>query len=104
MAPGVKIYRAGKLVSDTEGVIGETLLSHAGVRGVFLDAPCGGKGRCGKCLARLSPDGEQVLACNTCIDGDMEVYLPDESEMLVNSEFGIIYSSRPTRHSCRATL
>jgi len=104
MAPGVKIYRAGKLVSDTEGVIGETLLSHAGVRGVFLDAPCGGKGRCGKCMARLSPDGEQVLACNTCIDGDMEVYLPDESEMMINSEFRIRNSELSTPRAPLAIL
>jgi len=85
MTPKIKIYRSGELVCETEGIIGETLLERVSAAGIFLDAPCGGKGRCGKCLVRLSPDGEQVLACRTYVDGDLDIYLPDEMEMKIAS-------------------
>ena len=81
MSPTIKIYRAGKLVQETEGIIGETLLDRIGAIGEFIDAPCGGKGKCGKCLVRLAPDGEQVLACRTIINDDMSVYLPEAMDM-----------------------
>ena len=79
----IRIYRSGKLVRETEGATGETLLERIGASGEFLDSPCGGKGKCGKCLVRLSPEGEQVLACRTVIDGDMDVYLPDAMDMKI---------------------
>ena len=80
MAHRIKIYCSGKLVSETEGVPGETLYQHINEAGVLLDAPCGGKGKCGKCLVRLSPHGEQILACRTTVSGDTDVYLPKEAE------------------------
>ena len=83
MGPRIKIYRVGELLCKTEGALGETLLTCIGAAGVYFDAPCGGKGKCGKCLVRLSPDGEQVKACCTKIGGDMDVYLPDEAEMKI---------------------
>ena len=81
MTPKIKIYRSGELIADTEGVTGETLLARISASNLFLDAPCGGKGKCGKCLVRLSPGGEQVLACRTPVESDMTVYLPDEMDM-----------------------
>jgi len=115
MPPIIRIYRSGELISESEGVKGETLLRHICAAGVYIDAPCGGKGRCGKCLVRLSPEGEKVLACRTGIDGDMDVYLPDEAEMLVSSEFGspdpdfaaqyaASSPSNPARHAPLLTL
>jgi len=83
MTPIVKIYRSGELVSETIGVLGETLLQRVSAAGVFLDAPCGGKGHCKKCLVRLSPEGEQVLACRTHVEGDTEIYLQDVAEMKI---------------------
>ena len=83
MTPKIRIYRSGELVCETEGIPGETLLRRIGVAGVFLDAPCGGKGLCGKCLVCLRPDGEQILACCTKVDGNMDVYLPDDMEMKI---------------------
>ena len=77
----IKIFRSGELINESAAALGDTLLKHIGSVGVFLDSPCGGEGKCGKCLVRLSPDGEQVLACRTKIEGDMCVYLPDEVEM-----------------------
>ena len=96
MIPKIKIYRSGDLVREAEGKHGETLLERIGAEGLFLDAPCGGKGRCGKCLVRLVPDGEQVLACRTMVDGDMDIYLPDEMEMKIadtGSTSGLAQSS-----------
>ena len=83
MAYKIKLYRPSGFIGETKGEAGETLLACIGAAGIFLDAPCGGQGKCGKCLVRLSPDGEEVLACRTRIDGDLEVYLPDELEMKI---------------------
>ncbi len=40
----------------------------------LLEAPCGGRGTCGKC--RVTVNGRQVLACRTAIEGDLTVELP----------------------------
>ena len=57
---------------------GTSLLS-AGIKaGLRPDAPCGGQGTCGKC--RVTVDGEKVLACQTAIDRDMTVLLPERGE------------------------
>ena len=74
----IKIYKEGKLVRETVGNTGDTLLDVVSATGEFLDAPCGGQGKCGKCLVSLTPGGEMVKACTTKVDGDMDVYLPDQ--------------------------
>ena len=80
MTHKIQIYRSGELICKTEGKPGETLHHLIRAAGVLLNAPCGGNNRCGKCRVRLSPDGEQILACRTTIDGDTNVYLPDETK------------------------
>jgi uncharacterized 2Fe-2S/4Fe-4S cluster protein (DUF4445 family) len=45
--------------------------------GVFVDAPCGGVGKCGKCT--VIADGKAVLACRTAARAGMRVELPDAS-------------------------
>jgi len=64
---------------------------HAGARtnlmavlqenGIYLDAPCGGNGKCGKC--KVIVNGKEVLACETVVDRDMEVILPQKSGLNV---------------------
>ena len=81
MPSKITVFRSGVCICETEGIKGEMLLGRLNAAGVSIDAPCGGMGRCGKCLVRLSPDGKQVQACRTPIEGDMEVYLPEESGM-----------------------
>lgn len=44
---------------------------------VFPDAPCGGNGKCGKCAVLI--DGRQVLACQTAVERDMTVTIPDRT-------------------------
>ncbi|MDR1329400.1 MAG: ASKHA domain-containing protein [Oscillospiraceae bacterium] len=78
----IKIYRAGELIkqiapaADIANVL--TLLTS---NEIFLDAPCGGRGRCGKCKVRLSPGGEEVKACQTAVTDGMEIHLPEEMKM-----------------------
>ena len=44
---------------------------------IFLDAPCGGNGKCGKCKVLL--EGQEVLACQITVDADMTVTVPDKA-------------------------
>ncbi|MDR0906197.1 MAG: ASKHA domain-containing protein [Oscillospiraceae bacterium] len=81
--PVIKVYRQNSLILEAEGQIGETVLAFLSSKDIFLDAPCGGRGRCGKCKVRLTPDGEEVRACQTIIEGDLTVYAPDVMEMKI---------------------
>ena len=51
---------------------GTTLLQAQIDAGLRPDAPCAGRGTCGKCLVTL--DGQEVLACQTAVDRDMTVH------------------------------
>ena len=57
---------------------GEVLLHVLRDHGLGVDAPCGGGGKCGKCKVRV--DGEEKLACQTRVDRDMTVELPDSGK------------------------
>ena len=84
----VRLFRDGVLLKETTGAVGDTLLHCVTSAGEFLDAPCGGRGKCGKCLVQLSPDGEKVKACATLLEGDMDIYLPDEMDEMKIAEEG----------------
>ncbi len=58
---------------------GATLLEAAGLAGIIIDTPCGGKGTCGKCACLIEPAGEKVLACQHHIQSDLTVTVPDTS-------------------------
>jgi len=81
----IKIYCTEKLICKTLAAPGTNLLRCIVDAGVFLDAPCGGNGRCGKCLVRLSRDGEQIPACRIDIVDNLDVYIPEEQEMVINT-------------------
>lgn len=83
MSPVVKFYRSGALLTTAEAVEGETIYHRITEEDIYIEAPCGGKGKCGKCLVQLTPNGEKVRACQTHITGDLEVYLPDEMKMTI---------------------
>lgn len=53
---------------------GTTLLQAQIEAGLAPDAPCGGKGTCGKCKAIA--DGQEILSCQTRIHRDMTVHIP----------------------------
>ena len=63
---------------------GTTLLRaqiHAGLR---PDAPCAGRGTCGKC--RVVLDGQEVLACQTAVDRDMTVHTKTADHLTILTE------------------
>ncbi|AIS53124.1 2Fe-2S ferredoxin [Thermoanaerobacter kivui] len=87
---------SNKSISVTKGT---NLLEAARKAGVFIDAPCGGKGRCGKCRVKIisgdykeeitslltSEDRQKGirLACLTFVEGDMIVEV-EESKQVQN--------------------
>ena len=76
---------AGQTISVTEGT---NLLDAARSAGLTPNAPCGGKGTCGKCKVRLLhlPDAPETLACQTPVTGPMTVrFLSDEGKSQVIS-------------------
>ena len=97
----VSSVRIVKIIQDNcinmlSAADGENLLELLRRAGYRLSAPCGGKGRCGKCLVSLCREGgaaETVAACRTRIDGDCSVTLPGElsgGEILSDSLAGHI--------------
>ena len=64
----VTFLPGGKTVRVEEGT---DLLQAQIAAGLRPDAPCGGKGTCGKCKVVL--EGGEVLACQTKVDRDMTV-------------------------------
>ena len=66
----------GKKISIHEGA---ALLDTGGQAGILLNSACGGKGICQKCLVIISPDDEQVLACQYKIQSDLTVTIPAAS-------------------------
>lgn len=84
MEHSVVIVNSGRRLSAHEG---DSLLAVLQAAREAPDAPCGGHGKCGKC--RVTVNGEQRLACETKILGDMEVILPAgrRTEILTDSAF-----------------
>lgn len=53
--------------------------------GIYLDAPCGGHGKCGKC--HISVNGSQVLACQSKVCDGAIVTLPEKRNIkILNTE------------------
>lgn len=66
----------------------ETLLTALRRAEVFLQAPCNGRGTCGRCKVRLNGEKEEVLACQTYpVDGMTVESVFDASRIDVVSEF-----------------
>lgn len=75
-------------VIETAGT--ETLLDALRNAGLHPNAPCGGKGTCGKC--RVLVDGQERLACQTMVDRDMTVRLPkrQDAQILTDAATGTV--------------
>ena len=65
--------------------VGESLLSGIRSKGLYIQAPCGGKGICGKCRVEVEGVG-RVKACEYFPEKEVEVYLPQPSAMQVLTE------------------
>jgi uncharacterized 2Fe-2S/4Fe-4S cluster protein (DUF4445 family) len=62
-----------------EVIEGTTVADAARAAGVIIAMPCGGRGRCGRCIVTVGDGitcGEHVLACQTKVDRDMVVTVP----------------------------
>ncbi|MBO5669713.1 MAG: DUF4445 domain-containing protein [Candidatus Methanomethylophilaceae archaeon] len=58
---------------------GTSLSDAAKMAGVQIATPCGGTGRCGRCIVQIDGlTGDRVLACVTYVDRDMVVIVPDK--------------------------
>lgn len=70
----VSFVQEGVSVAVPEGA---TLLEAQIAANLSVDAPCGGRGTCGKCAVALRAPGEsawrRALACQTPVNGDLEV-------------------------------
>ncbi len=64
-------------VSAAEGTILADICRGADIP---LNMVCGGRGKCGKCAVEIEEEGKRftVLACNTSLDRDINIYLQDE--------------------------
>ena len=60
---------------------GQSLLEALRQQGFSLDAPCGGRGTCGKC--RVPADGREELACQYTLTEDVTVELPEQARVQV---------------------
>lgn len=69
--PSIHVLPNHVIISVPEGT---NLLQALQENGVFLDAPCGGKGRCGKCV--VSIQGEDVLSCRVTVENSITVTIP----------------------------
>lgn len=87
--------KSGKTVNVIYGESGMPLMDILRKNGIFLDAPCGGRGRCGKCLIKVTGPLEPMseaekkllspkllsegfrLACLSKASGDVTVTLKD---------------------------
>lgn len=74
-------------------VTGGTVLEAQIKAGLRPDAPCGGKGTCGKCRVTLE-DGSQVLACQTIVSRDMVVNCQESGAAQ------ILASTAPKTYTC----
>lgn len=63
---------------------GTTLLQAQIAAGLRPDAPCGGRGTCGKC--KVSVNGETVLACQTPVRRDTTVWMEEEGTSVILAE------------------
>ncbi|MBR3949428.1 MAG: DUF4445 domain-containing protein [Oscillospiraceae bacterium] len=63
---------------------GTTVLQAQIAAGLHPDAPCGGRGTCGKCRVRIG--GEEVLACQTLVERDLSVWTETSASAVILTE------------------
>ncbi|MBN1123807.1 MAG: DUF4445 domain-containing protein [Sedimentisphaerales bacterium] len=67
---------------------GATLFEAAAKAGVILNAVCGGGGTCGKCVVRIADQEGLILACQTIVEKDLLVTVPQESRFYKHQILG----------------
>lgn len=75
MGFNVRFLPSGKEITVDAGT---SVSDAAKLAGVQIVTPCGGSGRCGRCIVQLDgANDDRVLACVTPVDRDMVVTVPD---------------------------
>ena len=70
--------------SSVEVDPGTTVSDAARMAGVTIATPCGGAGRCGRCVVTIDGSSDdRVLACMTHVDRDMIVTVPEKDSSKV---------------------
>ena len=92
----ITIPDKNKVILAGEGV---SLLSVLTAAGLVVSAPCGGYGTCGKC--RVMVDGAEQLSCQTIVDRDMIVSLPEtEKTAVLTDGIDAEISMNPLKEGC----
>jgi uncharacterized 2Fe-2S/4Fe-4S cluster protein (DUF4445 family) len=75
-----------------EAADGQNLLDVLRENGIPVSSPCGGHGKCGKCQVRLRENATEhtVLACQTIVTADCDVYLDHPSSISTKGADGLI--------------
>lgn len=70
---------------------GDTLLAALRRAGIALNAPCGGRGTCGKCIVyrKAGTAWEPISACKTLVQEGMELRLPEQSTLLAEDALDV---------------
>lgn len=90
------IVHNGRKNTEISFTPGRSLLELLRGRGFSVSAPCGGSGRCGKCMVELTENGvtKVVQACSSYPEGDCIVTLPEEhADLSWNDTASAVYSS-----------
>ncbi len=98
--PKLTIHSAGK-ESDVNVPEGTLLIDAVRSNGFEIYAPCGGKGKCGKCKVYVRDEGH-VTSCLYTIDKNVEVVLPEPAEAKILSaqyEYSRVLPLSPGRSS-----
>lgn len=100
------LIRQGDKNICVTAVEGETLIEVLRRNGVMLSAPCGGNGKCGKCLVDLEYKKEKktVLACKTAVAGDCCITVKLQSSGLICTDSEGESSASPGRKGLGAAV
>jgi uncharacterized 2Fe-2S/4Fe-4S cluster protein (DUF4445 family) len=58
---------------------GTPLVAAARAAGVAIETPCNGAGTCGKCKVRIAGSQQEVLACQTTVNGDLDILFSEKT-------------------------
>lgn len=97
----VTFIREGMSIEIADGT---TLLEAEIQAGLGPDAPCGGQGKCGKCLVKA--DGRIVKACQERVQGDVEIdtLITQQKHAILTEGLTRPVAFKPGLEICRVTL
>ncbi|MGL4209235.1 MAG: ASKHA domain-containing protein [Candidatus Adiutrix sp.] len=90
----VILKEKGKADSELSAHEGQTVFSFLANLGVYLDAPCAGRGKCGKCLVKAEGNLSAPLAAETEMLGDSALRLACQTHFLGEATVEIASAAR----------